>query len=397
MMTRSAFDRVFRTLVISVGLGALVFTILGLPAMIEQYAYLDPAYSIVTMSVFCGLPPIMALISFRAPVHVLRILAGAHCASAVVFLSLWVPAMQMESLHHGAIPWIINTITVATCMAAIALPAVSAWIYLFAIATISGFVRFMAYGGGDASIAFQDGVMVVLISGFMMALLQLTLRAGREQDAAALAAQNAAAATAAAEALERQRTRYHAFTHDDVLATLLAASQDGTSPGDVTRRSAQRTLEKMDQLRDALPTPAWHSVAELEAHLRLAAKSVGVALRSSLGEPGPELQLPVEAADALTEALTEALRNSVRHGGWPDGRPVHREARASRSDRGVEIVVVDDGRGFNPRRVGLDRLGVRLSILQRVNSQPGGRATIESSRGEGTRVELRWEAPADEH
>jgi signal transduction histidine kinase len=388
---RSAFDRVVRTLVVSVGIGSLVFTLLGLPAILEHYGYLNEAYSIVTIVVFLGLPPTMAAVSFSAPAPTLRLLAGIHAASAVVFLALWVPAMTVPVIPGGQLPWIINIITVATCMAAISLPFLGAWVYLFAMATLSGFVRFLAYGGGDASIAFQDSVMIVLISGFMMALLQLTLRAGREQDAAALAAQEAAAATAAAETLERQRTRYHAFTHDDVLATLLAASHDGATPSEVTKRSAMRTLEKMDQFRTDLPLQHWVTISELETHLRTAAAGIGVPLHSTLSAPGAtELRVPVDVCDALTEALAEAMRNSVRHGVWPDSRPVHREARAWRTAETIEVTIVDDGRGFNPRRVGIDRLGVRLSILQRMNSQPGGYASVVSARGAGTTVSLSW-------
>ena len=59
------------------------------------------------------------------------------------------------------------------------------------------------------------------------------------------------------------------------------------------------------------------------------------------------------------------------------------------------MVVTDDGRGFNPHRIGIDRLGVRLSILQRVNSQPGGHATVVSSKGSGTTVTLTWSLPRE--
>ena len=391
---RSAFDRIMRTLIFAVGGGSVVFSLLGLPAIIEQYQYLNPVYAIVTIAGFCGLPLVLAAIAFRAPTTALRALAGVHAALAVVFLSLWIPAMTVDSLPERQLPWIINIIAVATCMASLSLPFLSSWVYLFAMATISGFVRFITYGGGDVSLAFQDSVMIVLISGFMMAMLQVTQRAGREQDAAALIAQTAAAETAANETLERQRTRYHAFTHDDVLATLLAASHDGARPSEVTRRSAQRTLEKMDQFRLDLPGPSYLTLAELEAHLRSAAKAAKVPLRSSLATRGArDLRVPLDVADALTEAMTEAMRNSVRHGVWADGRPVHREATATVNDNTVAVIVTDDGRGFNPSRVGIDRLGVRLSILQRVNSQPGGNASVRSSKGAGTTVILNWTAP----
>ena len=394
MLMRSAFDRIIRTLVFAVGLGSVVFSLLGLPDIIRQFDYLNPVYAIVAIAGFCGLPPVLAAIAFQASATVLRVLAGVHAALGFILLALWIPAMNVGAMPHGELPWIINIIAVATCTASLALPFLSAWVYLFTMATLSGFVRFITAGSVDISVAFQDSVMIVLISGFMMAMLQVTQRAGHEQDAAALIAQTAAAETAANETLERQRTRYHAFTHDDVLATLLAASHDGAQPSEVTRRSAQRTLEKMDQFRLDLPGPSFLTVAEFEVHLRAAAKAAKVPLRSSLTANGAsDLRIPVEAADALTEALTEAMRNSIRHGVWLDGRPVHREATATASGSTVEIIVTDDGRGFNPSRVGIDRLGVRLSILQRVNSQPGGHAIVRSAKGAGTTVVLTWTAP----
>lgn len=393
-MTRSAYDRVVRTLVLSVGIGSLVFTLLGLPVIIEQFNYLDRTYSVVVFTIYCGLPLVLAAIAFRTSAAILQAMTGIHAALSVVFLVFWIPSMTVDVLPNNELPWMVNMITLSTCMAAISFPFLSAWVYLFALSTISGFVRYTTYGGGDASVAFQDSVMIVLISGFMMALLQLTLRAGREQDAAALIAEQAAAEQAANETLERQRTRYHAFTHDDVLATLLAASQDGARPSEVTVRSARRTLEKMDQFRLDLDLPTFLTIAEFEALLRSAAKSAAVPLRSSLTDgSASELRIPLETADALSEAVAEAMRNAVRHSGWPDGRAVHREATASVSGSTIRIDIVDDGRGFNPSRVGIDRLGVRLSILKRVNSQPGGHARVRSSRGSGTTVTITWTAP----
>ena len=396
MVMRSAFDRVIRTLSLSVGLGSLVFTLLGLPAIISQFAYLDTVYATVTIAVFCGAPIALAMISFRAPIAVLRAVAITHAMTGTVLLALWVPAMLVDTLPNDEIPWLINMITAATCTAAISMSFLPAWVYLFAMATLSGVVRFVAYGGGDASMAFQDSVMIALISGFMMALLQLTVRAGVEQDQAAFAAQEAAAATAAAETLERQRTRYHAFTHDDVLATLLAASHDGHTPSNITKRSAQRTLHKMDQFRDDVPVETWLTVAEFESALAATAALNDFAFASALtSTPAAEMRIPLEACDALAEAFAEAMRNSVRHSGWSDGRPVHRTARVSRTDTTIHLVVTDDGRGFNPQRVGIDRLGVRLSILQRVNSQPGGHAEVVSSKRSGTTVTLTWSPPSE--
>lgn len=390
MINQSALDRLIRTLLVAIGVGGSLFTVLGLPAIIEQRDFLDPTYAAVAIVVFCVLPPLQAVLAFRVPVRVLRIIAGAQATASLAVLALWTYEMAPGSLEGGDLPWIINMITIATVEAAIAMSFLLSWVYMLTIAVVSGIVRFETYGSADASIAIQDAIMIVLISGFLMALIHLSLLAGREQDAAAAIAQDAATAAAAADTLERQRTRYHAFTHDDVLATLLAASQDTPESHEITKRSAIRALQKMDQFASDLPLAATLSIAELDVQLRTAAVATGVSYASTLNAPLGPLDIPVEVCDALSEAMTEAMRNSLRHGAWPDGRPVRRSARAERLARGVRIVIKDDGRGFNPRRVGLDRLGVRLSILARVNSQAGGVATIESTKGRGTTVTLIW-------
>jgi signal transduction histidine kinase len=233
----------------------------------------------------------------------------------------------------------------------------------------------------------------------MLSLLQLSVRAGRAQDAAALAARTAAAKTASAEMLERQRARYDAFMHDDVLATLLSASRNSAESLDVTRQSARRALQKLDEFRADSTARASLEPGELESLLRSAAFSAGEAVVFRYDEPAePGLLTPVDVGDALAEALAESLRNSFRHAEWPDGRPVHREVRARVTANGIDIVATDDGRGFESRRIGLDRLGLRVSILQRLNAQPGGRATVSSSRGKGTTVTLGWTSgkPTDE-
>jgi signal transduction histidine kinase len=389
MIMRSAVDRVIRTLALSVGIGALCFTLLGVPQMIDQFDLLNPVYAVTCILVFAGLPPLMAILSFRISVRALQILAYVHASTALLFVAFWVPAMTVEVMPDRQLPWIINTITVATCMAATTLPFGWAWVYVVVTAMLSGALRYVTYGAGDPTPAMQDTIMIILISGFMAALIQLSRRAGVEQDAAAVVARNAAAAHAAEETLERQRTRYHAFTHDDVLA----AFQDGPVPSEVTRRSAALTLEKMDRFRDDLSIAPSLNLVEFDSHLRGAAQAQGLPYASSLTAPGaPALEIPIEVSDALTEAFTEAMRNSQRHADWPDSRPVSRSTRASRTKKGIRLEVTDDGRGFSPRRVGLDRLGVHLSILQRVNSQPGGHASITSSRGNGTTVTLTWTA-----
>ena len=60
----------------------------------------------------------------------------------------------------------------------------------------------------------------------------------------------------------------------------------------------------------------------------------------------------------------------------------------------AEVFVRDRGRGFDPDNVAEDRLGVRNSIVARMERH-GGSAEVRSTPGQGTEVRLRM--PVTEH
>ena len=84
---------------------------------------------------------------------------------------------------------------------------------------------------------------------------------------------------------------------------------------------------------------------------------------------------------ALAQAMREALHNAVRHGGPPV------TAYVEIGPAGVEAFVRDRGEGFDVDAVPADRLGVRQSILGRMERH-GGTARVRR-REDGTEVELR--------
>ena len=389
---QSAYDRVVRILVVSVGVGSVLFTLLGLPGILEEHGHLNPAFSYPTIVVFCGLPPLMALVAFRAPVRVLKVLAITHAVSSLAFLLLWVPSMTDPGFFAGrGLPWLINTIAVATCEAAIALPFLISWIYMLVIAISSGLVRFITFADQNPAQAVQDTIMMLLLSGFLMALIQLTLRAGSEQDSAAAEAQDEATATAARSALDRQRTRYNDAIRDQVVLALDTAVQNSYEARFTAGELASTSLRTLDPLTRQTALAVTTPVAELDVALRTVAVGEGISYAFSQTADEAALEIPTEVADALVVAATEAMRNSVQHADRR-GRATVRTVRATRLPQGVEIVIRDDGKGFNLRRIGVDRLGVRLSILERVNALAGARADIVSTRGRGTVVTLTWKA-----
>jgi signal transduction histidine kinase len=66
---------------------------------------------------------------------------------------------------------------------------------------------------------------------------------------------------------------------------------------------------------------------------------------------------------------------------------------ASTGSGGLEVQVGDTGVGFDPSAVQVGRLGLRVSIVERVTNA-GGAVHIDSGPGRGTVITIVWPAPA---
>ena len=180
---------------------------------------------------------------------------------------------------------------------------------------------------------------------------------------------------AAARATERADIAAH--LHDSVLQTLaLIQRQAGDAPA-VTRLARAQERE----LRSWLYAGPQGSQSTLAAAVTEGAHDVedvhGVAV--DLVVTGDRPYEPHGAA--LASAMREALLNAVRHGGAPV------TAYVEIGPSGVEAFVRDRGDGFDLEAVPADRLGVRQSILGRMERH-GGTARVRR-RDDGTEVELR--------
>ena len=89
-----------------------------------------------------------------------------------------------------------------------------------------------------------------------------------------------------------------------------------------------------------------------------------------------------ERIESLLGAAREATVNAAKHAG-SEKVDLYLEV----SDDSIEIFVRDTGHGFDIDTIDDDRHGIRQSIVGRMK-RVGGSATITSSPGEGTEVEL---------
>lgn len=213
-----------------------------------------------------------------------------------------------------------------------------------------------------------------------------------------------AIAARALDTAEEERKRIARELHDDTaqsLATLLIrlraarAAPEGEERERILgelRNELAAMAERIRHIAQGLRPPALDMLGPapaLEAHARRVAEATGLQVDVEAEPIGGVLSPTAELA--LYRIVQEALSNVVRHA--DAGRA---EITIARLPNAVRAVVEDDGRGFSVpavRAAGDDR-GLGLFGMEERAAYVGGRLTIDSEPGRGTRVEV--EIPADE-
>ncbi|GLY27774.1 hypothetical protein Kisp02_11390 [Kineosporia sp. NBRC 101731] len=177
---------------------------------------------------------------------------------------------------------------------------------------------------------------------------------------------------------EAERADIAAHLHDSVLQTLALIQRRSADAPEVARlaRAQERDLRGWLYGRgDEDPTMISARVAALAAE----AEDVHGAVIEvvTVGDRPVD-----ERAMSLLSALREAVANAARHAGGESIR-VYVECMPD----GIEAFVRDRGPGFDLAAVPEDRLGVRESIIGRMERH-GGSARVRSTEGEGTEIRL---------
>lgn len=386
----SAELRVVRLLTVGVGLASALALVLLLAAEHYGAAWRPPVddgwFRMLGLATMVA-PVAVGVVAVRLGGTTLRRLnAGLVVASlvalpAAVALNLTLPAADRH------LPWVLTTIAPVALAALLAggprLVAVVVGITVVANQTLRWWTDHLGY-----TAAIND-LHALLTAVVLVSLATSLLRMARRADLAAEAARAREADRAAAEARDEARERAAALVHDEVLVTLLLAARATTSAlRDAVRRQARRASTQIRQLadadggRDVADAPAGgHAVA------RLRAVTASVDPEAAIVVQGDE-DVPPDALDALAGALRQALANSVAHAG-PRAR---RTVRVTTGDGAIEVMVSDDGVGFDPGTVPPGRMGIAVSIVGRMRTLAGGNARIEARPGAGTTVKLTWQS-----
>jgi signal transduction histidine kinase len=266
-------------------------------------------------------------------------------------------------------------------------------------------------------VAYWSGVMLAPVtdikrlttSAIMLIVIGLVHTLGRR----ALYARAAAADSALDEAdhaaseqyviLSRntERREHERLLHDTVLNTLTAlARAGGVDAGGAVNRCRrdvsliEEALGDPDELAPGSTRPPGDLLGEVRAVVA-DMRSRGLNVHVDMDDRGVSA-VPARVSAAISNAAREALSNVAAHAGtgeaWVKVRLMALEGNTETPCR-LQVIVRDEGAGFDLARVDEARLGLRRSIAERT-ADCGGQASIWSAPGQGAVVCMSWPASA---
>lgn len=376
----------------SVGVFGLVFAAQSVPWLMGQSQQAYPVWLWIVVPVLYGTLLVVFVLSF---VHV-RV-RQAHAAFSIVYLAVLIswPFAEMPGVEiFTGIPWLNYLITVAAATSAIAFSTVLATVYLLVVELIYFVVRSTPLGGGASwTLATLETVYGVILGGALIIILAMLRQAATAVDVAQATALDRYGLAVRQHATEVERVQVDAIVHDSVLSTLLSASRARSQKAMALAATMARNA--IGQLNDAaLAAPDGLPMVPT----RLLSERIIDSARTLLspfemrGDGFGASLIPVQASEAIYAAAVQSMVNSVQHAGAA-GEPSTGLRRwvtvRELPPGGIEVVVGDAGVGFSLRDVPALRIGVRVSIIERV-ANAGGRAEILTKPGAGTVVTIRW-------
>lgn len=182
----------------------------------------------------------------------------------------------------------------------------------------------------------------------------------------------------AARIRSQERAEVAAHLHDSVLQTLALVQKRADDPREVAALARRQERELRAWLNNTRPSGEATLASALEAAAAEVEADFHVPIEVVTVGDGPL----DERATGLVAAAREALVNASKFAG-PEPISLYVEV----TDERVEVFVRDRGPGFDVEEVPNDRRGVRDSIVGRMERH-GGHATVHSTPGYGTEVEL---------
>ncbi|WP_411698198.1 sensor histidine kinase [Conyzicola sp.] len=369
----------------------IVFGLQTLPVLLSQIDASEPLWAwIVVPALYASI--VVAFVAAMAQ----RWVVGTNIVVASIYLlalATWPLAITVPSDGQLDRYWLYFLVTYATATATVGFSLPIATCYLFAAPVIYGFIR-VTPQGGNASVleATLEVVYSILIGGAVVLIITLLRQAAAAVDVAQSAALDRYSRAVHAHATEIERVQVDSIVHDSVLTTLLSAARAYTP--EAKRIAATMASNAIGHLREAaLVSPDDGGSVQLSAVARRISEAA-----SSMSAPF-ELRtrdvsaqgMPLQAAEAVYSAAVQAMVNSLQHAGQ-DPRVSRWVTIRGAVPSGIEVEVGDTGVGFSFVDLPAERMGLRVSIVERVTNA-GGLVEIDSAVDEGTVIAIRWPRP----
>ena len=372
----------------SVAIFGLVFGLQALPAVLEQLPTASTGWAIIFgFGIYGGI--VATLVASFAKRWVRAVNAYVSFAYLLA-LAGWSFVVEEPLTIATERPWLWLLCTVATSTAAIAFSTWQATAYLIVTPMVYGLVR-ISPAGGNASVssASLDIAYAIILGGAVLILITLLRQAAASVDFAQGTALDRYAHAVRQHATEVERVQVDSIVHDSVLTTLLSAARAYTPEAkDLATRMARNA---MDHLKDAAAaSPDDDATVTLDQLARRIADSMSTLsgpfeLRTRSMEAG---NIPIQCSESVYSAAMQAMVNSLQHAGA--GGDVHRWLIVEGAPGGgIRIGVGDDGAGFTFANVPNERLGLRVSIIERV-ANAGGSVEVDACIDQGTVVWITW-------
>jgi len=175
----------------------------------------------------------------------------------------------------------------------------------------------------------------------------------------------------------QERAEMAAHLHDSVLQTL-ALIQRTDQPREMVALARNQERELRSWLNGTLPKRGQTMAGAIEQTAAAVELQLSVPIEVvTVGD------IPLDdRLEAMVEACREAIVNAAKHSGSHQ-ISVYMEVEGDQ----VTVFVRDEGSGFDPEAVAVDRRGITESIQGRME-RSGGSAAIVSEAGSGTEVQL---------
>jgi len=310
-----------------------------------------------------------------------------HAIYMAVLILSWPFVLTTAVPQDGSFyPWIWWGLDTAWIAVALSFSWRFALFYYVSLIGLMQLIFSLPMGGSHTWVVLITDSFFTFLTNASISVIALMIRsAANRSDEANSEAIRAEVQQAEAEAKAKERLRLDGLIHDSVLTALISASQaKNAEEAKASAELAGTALRKLSEVQRGDMTQSSVYPSELFDSIILAAERIDPKIKYKKNI-GTSISVDAETVSALTEATIQAVHNSLMHAG-PNAS---RELSLKSSSAGIKIVILDDGKGFRVSQVNRSRMGIKFSIIGRMEAV-GGSAHVVSQPRQGTTVVLEW-------